>query len=360
MRLRAGMCLGIVGLIAVVTIRAQAQSRGLPAFEVDRAWPKVPATWLLGDASSFAIDARDNVWLLHRPRTLRKPGEAERAAPPVVVFDAAGNVIKAWGGAGAGYEWPEREHGIHIDPNGAVWITGNNCPTNGIPGLKPVADDQILKFTSDGKFLLQIGKSNQSGGNADTKNVHRAADVWVHAPTNEAFVADGYGNHRVIVLNADTGAFKRLWGAFGNKPVDDDHCEVVTPKSFPDGPGPQNFSIVHALRVSTDGMVYVADRENRRVQSFTTDGKFVKQIVKTDTPFARDLALSPDPAQQFLYVGNGEDIVIVDRKAFEIVGAIKVPGMIGGGHHIATDSKGNIYIAATGMGLQKLTFTAMK
>jgi hypothetical protein len=361
----------IVLLFGALGAAAQVRDpRGLPQFEVDRTWPKVPEKWLLGDPSSFAIDAKDNVWLLHRPRTLTKPEAAAKAAPPVVVFDTAGNVIKAWGGtpstrvgslgAGGGYEWPEREHGIHIDSKGAVWITGNNCPTNGLPGLKPVADDQILKFTGDGKFLLQIGRSNQSGGNADTKNVHRAADVWVHAASNEAFVADGYGNHRVIVLNADTGAFKRMWGAFGNKPIDDDHCEVVTPKSFPEGPGPQNFSIVHALRVAKDGMVYVADRENRRVQSFTTDGKFVKQIVKTDTPFARDLALSPDPAQQFLYVGNGDDIVIVDRKALEIVGSIKVAGMIGGGHHIATDSKGNIYIAQTTAGLQKLTFKGVR
>jgi DNA-binding beta-propeller fold protein YncE len=189
--------------------------------------------------------------------------------------------------------------------------------------------------------------------------VHRAADVQVYPRTNELFVADGYGNHRVAVFDADSGKFKRMWGAFGNKPVDDDHCEVVTPKSFPPGDGPSNFSIVHAVRIAKDGIVYVADRENRRVQSFTTDGKFLKQIVKTDTAFARDLALSPDPDQQFLYVGNGDDIVIVDRKAMQIVGGIKVPGMIGGGHHIATDSKGNIYIAQTTMGLQKLTFKGM-
>jgi sugar lactone lactonase YvrE len=134
---------------------------------------------------------------------------------------------------------------------------------------------------------------------------------------------------------------------------------VVTPKAFPPGDGPANFSIVHAVRLSKDGIVYVADRENRRVQSFTTDGKFLKQLVKTDTPFARDLALSPDADQQFLYVGDGDDIVIVDRKAMQVAGRIKVPGQIGGGHHIATDSKGNIYIAATGMGLQKLTFKGM-
>src|SRR5262249_50247299 len=335
--------------------QARTKGRSLPMFEVDRAWPKVPSQWKLGDASSIAIDAKDNVWVLHRPRTL-KPEQAPMAAPPVIVFDTAGNYVKAWGGAASGYEWPEREHGIHIDSKGFVWISGNNCPTNGLPGLKPVADDQVLKFTQDGKFVLQIGHSNQSKGNTDTQNLHRAADMWVHPRTNELFVADGYGNHRVAVLDPDTGAFKRMWGAFGNKPVDDDHCEVVTPKSFPEGPGPQNFSIVHAIRVAKDGMVYVADRENRRVQAFTTQGKFVKQLVKTDTPFARDLALSADADQQFLYVGDGEDIIVVDRKALMGVGSIKVAGMIGGGHQIATDSKGNIYIAQTAAGMQKLTF----
>jgi NHL repeat len=336
-------------------VLAQGKTVVLPTFEVDRSWPKVPTKWKLGDASSFAIDAQDKVWLLHRPRTL-KPDQAAMAAPPVMVFDTAGNFIKAWGGAGNGYEWPEREHGIHVDYKGFVWLGGNNCPTNGLPGLKPVADDQLLKFTQDGKFVMQIGRSNQSKGNSDTTNLHRPADVWVHPPTNELFVADGYGNHRIAVFDADSGAFKRMWGAFGNKPVDDDHCEVVTPKSFPDGPGPQNFSIVHALRVAKDGMVYVADRENRRVQAFTANGTFVKQLVKTATPFARDLALSPDPDQRFLYVGNGDEIAIVDRKSLEAIGSIKVPGMIGGGHQIATDSKGNLYIAQTTAGLQKLTF----
>jgi Beta-propeller repeat len=343
---------GTTGAVATAGTR-------LPTFEVDRGWPKVPAQWKLGDVSSFAVDAQDHIWALHRPRTLIKPEDVPKRAPAVMVFDGAGSYVKSWGGDGAGYEWPQREHGINIDSKGFVWITGNNCPTNGIANLKHVADDQILKFTQDGKFVLQIGHSNQSKGNADTTNVHRAADVQYNARTNELFVADGYGNHRVIVFDADSGKFKRMWGAFGNKPVDDDHCEVVTPKEFPAGDGPKNFSIVHAIRLSKDGIVYVADRENRRVQSFTADGKFLKQIVKTDTQFARDLAFSADADQQFLYVGNGNDIVIVDRKAMQIVGSIKLPGQIGGGHHIATDSKGNIYIAGTTMGLQKLTFKGM-
>jgi hypothetical protein len=254
------------------------------------------------------------------------------------------------------------EHGIYIDYKGFVWLGGISCPTNGLPGLKRVADDQLLKFTQDGKFIMQIGHSNQSKGNADTGNLHRPADEWVYPPTNELFVADGYGNHRVAVFDADSGKFKRMWGAFGNKPMDDDdvndNCQRAPQKSFSD-PGPQQFSVVHAIRVAKEGTVYVADREYRRVQMFTKEGKFLKQLVRTSEPFAHDLALSPDPAQQFLYVGGGKGIYVVDRKTLEIVGNIQPEGIIGLGHEIATDSKGNLYIAQTTAGIQKLTYKGM-
>ena len=225
-------------------------------------------------------------------------------------------------------------------------------------GVRPVADDQLLKFTQDGEFVLQIGRSNQSKGNADTSNLHRPADQWVHPPTNELFVADGYGNHRVAVFDARTGGFKRMWGAFGNTPVDDDHCQLPQQTGFSD-PGPPNFSVLHAIQVANDGMVYVADREYRRVQTFTHDGTFVKQLVRTDAPFARHLALSPDPEQQFLYVGGNNGIVVVDRKTLEVLGMVQPPGIVGTGHQIAVDSQGNLYIAATGAGMQKLTFKGM-
>jgi DNA-binding beta-propeller fold protein YncE len=338
--------------------QAQAQTRSMPVFEVDRAWPKVPPQWKLGDPSSIGIDAPDNIWVLQRPRTL-KPEDAAKTAPAILVFDTAGNFIKAWGGDGSGFEWPQREHGIHIDHKGHVWIGGNNCAGRALPGLKQVGDDQLVKFTQDGKLVLQIGRATSSTGNADTKNLHQPADVWVHPPTNELFVADGYGNHRVAVFDADTGAFKRMWGAFGNKPVDRDDCPPPSLTAVPPGAGPDQFSIVHAIRVSNDGTVYVADRENRRVQTFTTDGKFLKQLLRGNAPFARNLALSPDPQQQFLYVGGGTDIVVVDRKSMEIVGSIEGNGVIGGGHQIGVDSKGNIYVAATARGLQKLTFKGM-
>jgi DNA-binding beta-propeller fold protein YncE len=337
---------------------AAAQGRSLPTFEVVASWAKVPEKWRLGDASSFAIDAQDNVWLLHRPRTL-KGEQAAMAAPPVVVFDSSGNFIKAWGGAGSGYDWPEREHGIHIDHKGFVWIGGNNCPTSGLAGLKPVADDALLKFSPDGKLVMQIGRSNQSKGDADTGNVHRAADAWVHAPTNEVFVADGYGNHRVIVFDADSGAFKRMWGAFGKPPGGEDSCAIVGPKSFPDADGPAHYNVAHAIRVANDGTVYLADRENRRVQMFTKDGTFVKQLIRTEAPFARNLALSADPEQQFLYVGADKEIAVVDRKGLEVIGTIAPSGILGAGHHLATDSKGNIYLAQTTSGMQKLAFKGL-
>jgi hypothetical protein len=340
---------------ALAPASAAPAQRSLPTFEVDKSWPKVPPNMKIGDVSSIAVDAQDNIWTLNRPRTLKDADKA-MAAKPIVIFSANGDFIRQWGGDGPGYEWPQREHGILIDSKGFVWLGGNSCPTNGLPGLRPVADDQLLKFTQDGKFVKQIGHSNQSKGNADMANLHRPADAQYFPATNELFVADGYGNHRVVVFDADTGAFKRMWGAFGNKPMDDDNCAVVTHKDFT-SPGPQNFSIVHAIRVAKDGTVYVADRENRRVQMFTKDGKFVKQLLKGDEIFARDLAFSPD--QQFLYVGYGKGIAIVDPKTLDYLGQIQPPGILGAGHHIQTDSKGNLYIAQTGTGMQKLAYKGM-
>ena len=328
---------------------------GVPTFQLDPSWPKLPAKWKLGMVSSVAVDAQDHVWILHRPRTLSDQENA-MAAPPVLEFDAAGNFMQAWGGPGDGYEWPEREHGIHVDYKGNVWIGGNNYPARKDPGLKRVSDDQLLKFTTSGKLVMQIGHSNKSGGNSDTKNMHMPSAAFVYPKTNEVFVADGYGNHRMIVLNADTGAFKRMWGAFGNTPVDTPPLGVeITPAMVPDdgSPGRQQFDIVHAALVSDDGMVYVADRENKRVQVFTLDGTFVKQafIRRNETSESRttcSLAFSPAPQQQFLYLGGlGQDgqVVIVNRKTLEVVGSFGRREGFTGAHGMAADSKGNIYTA---------------
>ena len=180
---RINLCWGVV--ILFITISAYAQTRSLPTFEVDRPWPKVPAQWKLGDPSSIAIDAKDNVWVLHRSRTL-KPEDAAKAAPPVIVFDTAGNYIKAWGGAGSGYEWPEREHGIHIDYKGNVWLGGNNCPTNGLPGLKPVKRETgspgspaVLLWSRVSQFLAGRdlpGRRSSARSHRDIAPVQRAIE----------------------------------------------------------------------------------------------------------------------------------------------------------------------------------------
>ncbi|MBL4821056.1 MAG: hypothetical protein JKY98_08745 [Gammaproteobacteria bacterium] len=342
----------IAALISAQLAFAQSPSR-LPQFQVDDDWPNVPAQLKLGDPSSFAVDSNDNVYMLHRPHVLSDE-DYPSAAPPVVVFDPAGEVINTWGGNSADYQWPQREHFIHIDYQDNVWIGGNYCPDRDIPRLKPVNDDQILKFSTQGEFLLQIGLVDGSGGNADTLNLHQPADVAIDPDTNEVFVADGYGNHRVIVFDATTGAYKRLWGAFGNSPEELDQCPPPALRTVPPGAGPDQFSIVHAIRISHDGLVYVADRENRRVQVYSRDGDYIQQLIQHETPFARNLALSADPQQKYLYVGNGSDITIVERRSMTVIGSIAPEGMVGSGHQIATDSKGNIYIAASRRGMQKL------
>ena len=181
----------------------------MPVFEVDAAWPKIPNEWALGVVSSVATDRRDHVWILHRPRTVPENLKA-KAAPPVLEFDAGGRFVRAWGGPATGYDWPVTEHGIIVDHRDNIWIGGSG-----------ITDDMLLKFTNEGKFISQIGARGQSKGNADTKNVNRPADLFVHPATNEAYVADGYGNRRVIVFDAAKGAFKRMWGAFGNAPDND-------------------------------------------------------------------------------------------------------------------------------------------
>ena len=358
-----------------------ASAAAVPVFEVDPSWPQVPAKWKLGDASSIAVDAQDNVWVLHRPRTL-PANQAAMAAPPVMVFDRAGKFIKGWGGAGNGYEWPEREHGIHIDSKGYVWIGGNNCPARALPGLQPRGDDQLLKFTQDGKFVKQIGSSTQSKGNADTRNFHQPADAVVYAKTNEVFVADGYGNHRVIVMDADTGAFKRMWGAFGKEPASLPPPPKVAessriPAKEPTDDGPAQFSTVHAARVSSDGLVYVSDRAGKRVQVFTIDGKYVTQKFIDrwcEAPHCGNgqtvasTAFSHDPEQKFLYVASRSParIWVLDRKTLELLDSFGRPGVAPGEfyviHHMNVDSKGNLYVTEVqdGKRVQKFTFKGMQ
>jgi len=367
---------------------AAAQSGQVPAgevpmFQVDPSWPKLPSKWVFGYVSGITVDAQDHIWVLHRPRTI-KPEHKGRAAPPVLEFDAAGNFIQGWGGPGEGYEWFSTEHGVSIDQKGFVWLTGS-----GTGGADP-ADDHILKFTKAGKFVLQIGRKGQSKGNTDPNNVHGAADVALYPKTNEIFVADGYGNKRVIVFDADTGKFKRMWSAFGNPPTDQPPAKPAAAAAASSGPPPPQegpgaqFDLVHAARVSNDGLVYVCDRSNRRLQVFTPDGKFVTQLYLSkdfNGPTASRTAFSPDPEQRILYVidRSNVEIVALERKTLRRLGSFggsgcpitpagapgscetAPPGKFGILHDIATDSKGNIYTAESldARRAQKLVFKGM-
>lgn len=345
--------------------RAAAQTSGPPRFVVDPAWPALPPQWTLGQVTGVAADANDHVWVLHRPWSLTDDEKAQNpeaacctAAPPVLEFDAAGRYLSGWGGPGAGFEWPEDEHAIHVDHKRNVWIT-----SAGGPRLRDARENQILKFTSDGRFLLQIGRRGQSRGSLDTANVNNAADVYVEPTTNELYVADGYVNRRVAVFDADTGAFKRMWGAYG-RPPDDAASKAVTY----DGPPPAQFNLVHGIRVSHDGKVYVADRRNNRLQVFTTSGGFEREIfVERPTKLlgtAFSVAFSPDPAQRWLYLadaGNGK-VHVYDRATLTEASAFGRIGRYAGQfiflHALAVDSRGDLYAAEVGTGRRVQKFVA--
>jgi DNA-binding beta-propeller fold protein YncE len=358
-RVSAGaMLVAVLALLgigqAVVDNEADAQSRTVraPRFEVDPLWPKpLPNHWLLGMTIGVWVDEADHVWIIHRgAATLHaneraldlKVGECCTAAPPVLEFDQAGNLVRAWGGPGQGYEWPESNHGIHVDYKGNVWIGGN--------GPK---DAHLLKFTKDGKFLMQVGGLGKNAGSNDLENFGRVAKIWVDPKTNEAYVADGYLNKRVAVLDADTGKMKRYWGAFGNKPDDTDQG-----KYDPKAPSPQQFrNPVHCVERTHDGLVYVCDRANDRVQVFRPDGTFVKEAFYAKETLASgsawDIAFSKDAAQRYIYLADGtnEKVRVIQRDTLQELTNFgdggRQPGQFYGVHSIATDSKGNIYTTET-------------
>jgi len=342
-----------LAIITIMHIGGAAVAVEPPRHVVDPFWPKpLPENWILGHVAGVAIDAQDNVWILQRPRSLADDEKAAAVTPPiakccspapaVIKFNAEGTVVQHWGGPGSGYDWPGNEHGIYIDPKGFVWIAGNG-PQDGM----------ILKFTPEGQFVMQIGRSGPTTGSNDTAQLGAPADLFVDPEANELYVADGYRNHRIIVFDSETGAYKRHWGAYGKPPTD--NAVTYDPKGAP----PQQFNNpVHCVAMSKDGLIYVCDRRNDRIQVFKKDGTFVKEffISKETLGNGTTGAAFPWPIgeQPYLVVANSEDkqVLLVDRNDGKVLTEFGRGGRYAGDfyqlHNLAVDSKGNIFTTEIG------------
>jgi DNA-binding beta-propeller fold protein YncE len=341
----------------------------VPVFEVDPLWPQpLPNHWILGSAIGVGVDSRDHVFIIHRGAgTLNERTEMSAAtdpptgeccvpAPPILEFDPDGNLVNAWGGPGEGYDWPASNHGLTLDDMDNVWIGGNGA-----------TDSHILKFTHDGQFLMQIGQANQPVDSRSTEHFGRVAKINFDYGAHEAYVADGYGNKRVAVLDMETGAVKRYWGAYGNEPSDAD-----LGRYDPDAPLAQQFrNPVHCAMPSDDGLIYVCDRPNDRIQVFQKDGTFVKEVRIAPKTLGDgsvwDIAFSRDPEQKFIYLADGknEKIYVIDRQSLEVITSFgdggRQPGQFFAVHSIATDSQGNVYTTETyeGKRVQKFVYKGL-
>ncbi|HEV3485239.1 MAG TPA: NHL repeat-containing protein [Vicinamibacterales bacterium] len=332
------------------------QGPQVPRFEVDPLWPKpLPNRWLLGSATGVAVDERDHVFVVHRTDSFNRrteiglatnppTGECCAPAPNVLEFDAAGNLVGHWKpAAGAGYVWPEVNSGIALDASGNVWIGGAGA-----------ADTRILKVTRDGRFIAQFdGFGGVAGFAFDTR-------------ANEVYVADGFRNRRVAVIDMTTGAIKRSWGAYGAKPDD-----AQSAPYDPGAPPSKQFSTVRCVELSRDGFVYVCDARNDRIQVFRRNGTFVREARIAPHTLGEgsvwDIAFSSDPRQRYLYVADGMNmkIHVLDRATLRELTSFgdggRQPGQFYAVHSIATDSKGNLYTVETyeGKRVQKFIYKGL-
>jgi len=405
--------LGLLGTQALVQGATQGGTVQAPRFEVDPMWPKpLPNHWLLGSATGIAVDSRDHVYVIHltesftvRTETGAGPqngnitpaGECCSSAPNVLEFDPAGNLVSSWGGPGQGYEWPAQNAGLAIDPAGNLWIGGMGG-----------ADTRVLKFAKDGKFVAQYGKAfvvappaaaaadtqyagqspgrgqfavgRGAGGGRGGRGGRGAAPTAPPASTSgdafggatafafdagagDVFVADGSRNRRVAVVDLNTGRIKRFFGAYGAAPDD------ATPSSYaPNDPPSKQFLGVRCVETSSDGMLYVCDSRNNRIQVFQKDGKFVREARIAPNTLANgavwDVAFSRDPQQRYLYVADGSNmkVHVLERSTLNHLTSFgeggRYPGQFLAVSGVATDSKGNLYTieADQGKRLQRFVF----
>jgi len=403
-----------------------------PRFVIDPSWPQpLPNNWLLGQIGGLYVDQHDHVWVYNRPRTLTTeeaglegpvPGATDahgqpinglgqvraygavadccKAAPSVMELDSDGKLLRAWGGpsdpgfiggkckAEAGCIWPSSEHGIYVDHNDNVWISGNSAAASGQGGPpwatnKEGGDGFVLKFDRDGNFKLRIGgtpkgpNSNDThGGINDTPLLYQAADMVVDPATNRLYISDGYGNRRVLIVDANTGKYIGHFGAYGNNPVDDAAATAAGTwiAGYSKGNKKPAFfrNPVHCVKIANDGKIYVCDRGNDRIQVFDKNapalgkpcsnpagaagkcGFVAEQLISEHTNIigtAVSMNFSSDKAQSCLYVGDNANmtIYILNRSNLQELGRLgrsgRMPGEFHYLHQVSVDSKGNIYTA---------------
>ena len=348
-----------------------AQAQDVPRYRVDPAWPKpLPNNWIIGQVSGMAVDREGRIWVLHRPRTVtadeawaaQKPPRAECCipAPSVLVFDVDGNLLKSWGGPRHVPEWPVSEHGIFVDRQGNVWLAGSGD------------GDTVLKFTNDGNLLLlQIGlrTSAQQVQNNQDAAPGRTAGMEVDDSAREVYLADGYLNRRVVVYDSETGEFKRGWGAYGIalSEIDNDPPPPYDPSA---APLKQFRNPVHCARLSADGLLYVCDRSSNRIQVFTRQGKFVRELFVARETLERGAAgtvnFSTDPQQKYLLVGDimNNVVWILNRSDGAVAGRFGGHGRGAGQFHwlhvIAMDARGNLYTGEVDTGRRIQKFVLVK
>ncbi|HKE86728.1 MAG TPA: hypothetical protein VKB50_23390 [Vicinamibacterales bacterium] len=369
-----------------------------PKYEVQALWPRPfqEQSWVLGSITGVTIDGQNHIWVVHRGADSLENNEKGmmltppsssiccKAAPFVLEFDQGGALLTSWGGPGSGYQWPQSPGGLAVDAKGSVWITaagleaapargrGPNDPTAaeqpaaaaGRRGAAPTGppapgDAHVIKFSRDGKFLLQIGTPGKMDGPDSQTTLNRPSAIAVDAAANEVFVADT-GNRRIIVFDADTGKYKRHWFAYGEK------AAGPAPGAYAaSDPPAKSFRDVTCIEIARDGNVYVCDRSSNRVQVFQKNGTFVKEAVVSKNTLgatvtgqfgvvssygsAWDLAFSSDPQQRFLLIADGHNkkVHIFQRDTLTEVGTIgsggRYPGQFLAVGSIATDAQGNVY-----------------
>ena len=330
---------------APLPMKGETAQLPMPSFRFDTQWLKMPVNLATGEMVAVAVDKNDHLWVLHRPQTVtgRTPANV---APPIMEFDRDGRYVRGFGGPGSGYEWPGKEHSLAIAANGDIWISGSRLEAEG--------DDMLLVFDAQGRFVRQIGQRGKSTGNEDRRNVHAAADIFIDDREQAAYVADGYGNQRLVVFGKDDGAFRRMWGAYGKAPPDP--RPAPPPADFhADGLEPEYFYGVHGVEKARDGTVYVSDRMHQRIQAFSAHGRYLRQVfINRDAPSpttASGITFSRDPQQKYMFVADWGNhmIVVVDRRNMSVIGTTghrgEAAGEFRGPHLIDTDSKGAIYVA---------------